>query len=151
MAKDPKGTLLVSLTRYGKVVALPDTNGDGEADKVVTMLQGLHNPHGLALGPEDPPRLYVAETEEVAVYDYDPDRLTARNKQKLIDLPPGGRHFTRTLLFLPPPQEHRLLIAVGSDCNVCVEKDWRYAKILVADASGANLETYASGCATRCS
>ena len=66
-------------------------------------------------------------------------------RHKIIDLPPGGRHFTRTLLFLPPPQQHRLLISVGSDCNVCEEKDWRYAKILVADADGANLETYASG------
>ena len=51
------------------------------------------------------------------------------NKKKFIDLPKGGRHFTRTLLFLPPPHENRLLISVGSDCNVCVEQDWRYASI----------------------
>ena len=137
--------MLVSLTRQGKVVALPDKDEDGQADAVVTVLQGLNNPHGLAFGPEAPPRLYVAETDQVAVYDYDSEHLQATHKQKIIDLPPGGRHFTRTLLFLPPPQEHRLLIAVGSDCNVCVEKDWRYAKILVADLSGANLEIYASG------
>ena len=145
LALDPEGTLLVSLTRQGKVVALPDKDDDGQADRVVTVLQGLNNPHGLAFGPEDPPRLYVAETDQVAGYDYDPEQLKATNKQKIIDLPPGGRHVTRTLLFLPPPREHRLLIAVGSDCNVCEEKDWRYAKILVADSSGANLETYASG------
>lgn len=147
LALDPAGTLLVSLTRQGRVVALPDKNGDGQADDVVTVLQGLNNPHGMALtkDPEEKPRLYVAETDQVAVYDYDPEHLTATNKQKIIDLPPGGRHFTRTLLFLPPPQAQRLLISVGSGCNVCVEKDWRYAKILVADADGANLETYASG------
>jgi glucose/arabinose dehydrogenase len=145
LCQDPEGTLLVSLTAQGRVVALPDRDGRGTADEVVTVLAGLHFPHGLAFGPEDPPRLYVAETDQVAVYDYDPEKLTASHKQKIIDLPPGGRHFTRTLLFLPPPQEHRLLIAVGSDCNVCVERDWRRAKILVADASGGNLETYASG------
>jgi glucose/arabinose dehydrogenase len=147
LALDPEGTLLVSLTRQGRVVALPDKNDDGKADAVLTVLQGLNNPHGLAFtkNPEETPRLYVAETDQVAVYDYDPEHLQATHKQKIIDLPPGGRHFTRSLLFLPPPQEHRLLISVGSDCNVCAEKDWRYAKILVADASGANLETYASG------
>jgi glucose/arabinose dehydrogenase len=145
LSLDPEGALLVSLTREGKLVALPDRNRDGKADEVVTVLQGLNHPHGLAFGPEEKPRLYVAETDQVAVYDYDPEHLKATHKHKIIDLPPGGRHFTRTLLFLPPPQEHRLLIAVGSDCNVCEEKDWRYGKILVADASGANLEVYASG------
>ncbi|MHB9072333.1 MAG: PQQ-dependent sugar dehydrogenase [Desulfobaccales bacterium] len=153
LAEDPEGTLLVSLTRQGKVVALPDKNADGVADDVVTVLQGLKNPHGLAFKknikdakkPEEKPRLYVAETGQVAVYDYNPEHLKAANQKKIIDLPPGGRHFTRTLLFLPPPQAQRLLISVGSNCNVCEEKDWRYAKILVADADGDNLETYASG------
>ena len=87
----------------------------------------------------------MAETTEVATYDYDPEKLTATNKQKIIDLPPGGRHFTRTLLFLSPPPGPRLLISVGSDCDVCVEKDRRYATILVADADGGNLKTFASG------
>lgn len=145
LAVDPKGTLLVSLTRQGKVVALPDKNGDGQADKEVTVLFGLNHPHGLAFGPEERPRLYVAETDQVAAYDYDPEQLKATNKHKIVDLPPGDRHFTRTLLFLPPPQEHRLLISVGSKCNVCEEKDWRYAKILALDIKNGGLTTFASG------
>jgi glucose/arabinose dehydrogenase len=142
---DPGGTLLVSLTREGRVVALPDKNGDGAADAVVPVLSGLQNPHGLAFGGPAPPRLYVAETREVAVYDYDPKTLQAANRKQLIDLPPGGRHFTRTLLFLAPPEAHRLLISVGSDCDTCVEQDRRHAAIQAVDASGANRETFASG------
>jgi glucose/arabinose dehydrogenase len=145
LCQDPEGTLLVSLTAQGRIVALPDREERGAADETVTLLDGLNFPHGLAFGPEDTPRLYVAETNGVAVYDYDAQALKAANRHKIIDLPPGGRHFTRSLLFLPPPEEHRLLISVGSDCNVCVERDWRRAKILVADSSGANLETFASG------
>jgi glucose/arabinose dehydrogenase len=145
LARDPAGNLLLSLTRQGRVVALPDKNQDGVADKVVTVLSGLDNPHGLAFGLEKPPQLYVAETDRVASYAYDPEHFRATHKKKIVNLPPGGRHFTRTLLFLPPPQEHRLLIAVGSDCNVCVEKDWRYAKILVTDIRHPDLRTYASG------
>jgi len=142
---DPEGTLLVSLTRQGKVVALPDKDAKGVADQVVTVLEGLQRPHGLAFGPGEHPQLYVGETPEVSVYDYDPAKLTATQKKKIIDLPPGGRHFTRTLLFLPPPHQNRLLISVGSGCDVCVEKDWRYAKILTADADGGDLKTFASG------
>ncbi len=142
---DPNGNLLVSLTRQGKVVALPDRQGKGAASEAVTVLEGLKRPHGLAFGPGTEPKLYVAETPEVATYDYDPEKLTATNKQKIIDLPPGGQHFTRTLLFLSPPPRPRLLISVGSDCDVCEETDRRYASILVADPDGGNLKTFASG------
>ena len=145
LALDPVGTLLVSLTSQGKVVALPDRNDDGVADAVVSVLDGLNKPHGLAFGPEEKPRLYVAETDRVAAYDYDPERLTATHPQKIADLPPGGRHFTRSLRFLPPPLEHRLLISVGSSGDVCREEDPRRAKILVVDVSGGSLSTYASG------
>ena len=48
---DPDGNLLVSLTSQGRVVALPDPNGDGAAAAVVTVLDGLNKPHGLAFGP----------------------------------------------------------------------------------------------------
>ena len=44
LALDPGGNLLVSLTRQGKVVALPDKDGDGVADRVVTVLKGLKIP-----------------------------------------------------------------------------------------------------------
>ncbi|MFA5110193.1 MAG: PQQ-dependent sugar dehydrogenase [Desulfobaccales bacterium] len=145
LALDPEGNLLVSLTSQGQVAALPDKDNNGVADAAVTVLSGLNRPHGLAFGPEEPPRLYVAETGQVSAYDYDAAQLKAGNPQKIADLPPGGRHFTRTLLFLPPPREQRLLISVGSECDVCVEKDWRYAKILAVDVGGGKLETHASG------
>jgi glucose/arabinose dehydrogenase len=146
LVMDPDDTLLVSLTSQGKVVALPDKNGDGLAEAVVTVLDGLNKPHGLAFGPEAKPRLYVAETGRVSAYDYDPDRLTATSEQKIADLPPGGRHFTRSLLFLPGPRDRRLLISVGSSCDACEEEDWRYAKILAVDPDdGGDLETFASG------
>ena len=45
--------------RGGRVVALRDTRGDGVADTVVTVLDGLNQPHGLAFGPGKNPRLYV--------------------------------------------------------------------------------------------
>ena len=146
LALDPAGNLLVSLTSQGKVVALPDKNGNGVADTVVPVLAGLNKPHGLAFGPGKKPRLYVAETDQVAAYDYDTERLTATDPQKIAGLPPGGRHFTRSLRFLPGAQDRRLLISVGSSCDACEEQDPRApAKILAVNADGGDLSTFASG------
>jgi glucose/arabinose dehydrogenase len=146
LALDPGGHLLVSLTSQGRVVALPDKNGDGVADGVVTVLDGLNQPHGLAFEPGKEPRLFVAETDQVAAYDYDPERLTATYQQKIVDLPSGGRHFTRSLVFLPSSRDHRLLISVGSSCDACEESDPRRAKILAVDVeAGGDPETFASG------
>ncbi len=145
LALDPGGNLLVSLTSQGRVVALRDSRGAGVADAAVTVLAGLNQPHGLAFEPGEEPRLYVAETDQVAAYDYDPERLTATYQQKIADLPSGGRHFTRSLVFLPSPRDHRLLISVGSSCNACEESDPRRAKILAVDPDGGELSPFATG------
>lgn len=144
LALDPEGTLLASIPAQGRIVALPDKDRDGAADAVINVISGLSRPHGFAFHPQDPKKLYIAEVQQVCVYDYDPQNLKIANRQKILDLPPGGRHWTRTLLFLPGPPL-RLLISVGSSCDTCVEKDWRYAAILAADDDGGNLRTFASG------
>ncbi len=145
LVQDPGGTLLASIPAQGRVVALPDKNGDGIADRVVTVAQGLDQPHGLTFRRVNgKTRLYIAEVKQLAVYDYDEKSFKATNKKKIADLPKGGRHRTRTMVFLPPP-DGRLLISVGSSCNVCVEKDWRYAKVLAANPDGGNLKPFASG------
>ncbi len=139
LAFDPAGTLLTSIPSQSKIVALPDTNGDGTADEAITVLDGLNLPHGLAFHEG---KLYVAETNAVAVYEYDASVKRATNRKKIIDLPGGGNHFSRTIGFGP---DGKLYISVGSSCNVCNEKDWRRAKILVANADGSGLRDYATG------
>jgi len=100
------------------------------------LLSGLNQPHGLAFHGG---KLYVAETNAVSVYDYDGK---ATNRKKIIDLPGGGLHFSRTIGFGP---DGKLYIALGSTCNVCVESNPLRAKILVANADGTNLKVFASG------
>lgn len=116
LALDPKGKLFVSIPSQGKVVALPEKT---------TVVDGLNRPHGLAFHDG---KLYVAETDGVSV-----------NKKKIVDLPGGSTHFSRTIGFGP---DGKLYISVGSSCNVCVEKDWRRASILVYDGE---LKPFASG------
>lgn len=145
MTYDYTGNIIVSIPSQGKVVALPDINSDGIADEIVTVIDGLDRPHGLATRCTEKCEFYIAETDKVAVYDYDAEKLKAFNKRKIIDLPGGGNHFTRTILFMPEPNDHKLLISVGSSCDTCEEKDWQRGKILISNADGGDLKTFASG------
>ncbi len=130
---DPKGRVLVSSPASGKVFAVSAT---GQESVVV---QGLRQPHGLAFKNG---ALYIAENNAVAVYDYDVSNAKASARRKIIDLPSGGNHFTRTIGFGP---DGKLYIAIGSTCNVCVEDNAQRAKILVANADGSDLKQFATG------
>ncbi len=141
LALDPRGTLLVSVPRRGHVLALPDDDHDGHADRVVPVVEGLELPHGLAFHDG---RLYVAETGRVVRLAYDPASHRARGAPEVVvpDLPARGSHWTRTIVFGP---DGRLYVSIGSSCNDCVEKDPRRASILRADAHGGGLAPFASG------
>src|ERR1700685_612843 len=57
MVFSPGGVLLVSESGEGRVAAFPDPKHNGTADKEVTVLKGLNEPHGLAFYEG---KLYVA-------------------------------------------------------------------------------------------
>ncbi len=142
---DPSGTMLVSIPSQGRVVALPDEDRDGVADRILTVVKGLNQPHGLAFRCAPECKLYIAEAHQVVAYSYDGKNFQAVREKKIADLPQGSGHFTRTLLFLPKPHDDQLLISVGSSCNVCSENDWRRAKVLIVPAGGGNPAIFASG------
>lgn len=142
MAWDPLGILLVSITKDGKVLALPDENKDGVADRVETVIEGLNRPHGLLFFEG---KLYIAESDQVASYEYNQQTLRASHKEKLVDLPNAGHHSTRTIAHTNFGSENRLLISVGSTCNACVESDWRRAAILSSNMDGSDLKAFATG------
>lgn len=153
MIRDPKGAILVSSTKGGTVVALPDIDGNGVADEAIPVLSGLSRPHGLYMdcpssvgesATQDSCVLYVAETGALKTYSYDADTYTARFIETAATLPTGGGgHYTRTLL--PHPDGEQLLISVGSSCNVCNEDDSNRASVLSYSLSTGELSRYASG------
>lgn len=151
MTFDPKGTMLVSQTSAGKVVALPNRDTDLKADRIVTVLEGLKQPHGmLVLCPytgnesadQDACVLYVAETGALKSYAYDADTYTATYKETIATFPTGPGHFTRTLMQHP---DGRLLVSVGSSCNVCEETSPLRATVQVIDLATNAMTTFASG------
>src|ERR1700687_1579918 len=68
MVFSPGGVLLVSEAGEGKVVALPDPKHTGKSERIVTVLKGLNEPHGIAFYQG---KLYVAENYKVLRYDWD--------------------------------------------------------------------------------
>lgn len=133
------GTLLVSIPSEGKVVALPDKNNDGQADEIITLIKNLDRPHGLAIKDD---KLYVAQVNNVSSFDYDSQNLKVANQKLVVNLPGGGRHFTRTIRF---GLDGKLYIAVGSTCDVCIEKDQRNGTILQADVQTGTTQIFAKG------
>lgn len=138
---DPRGILLVSVPRSGHVLALPDDDGDGRADRRITVIEGLELPHGLAFHGG---HLYIAETGRVIRVRYDPATRQAVGRPEVVvpGLPPRGGHWTRTIAFGP---DSRLYVSVGSSCNNCEERDGRRAAIIRYDADGSGEMRVATG------
>lgn len=143
MTRDPNGAMLVSLTKEGKVVALPDLNGDQKADEIITVLEGLNQPHGILVRCTNTCTLYVAETGALKAYAYDADSYRATSPDTLTTFPTGNGHYTRTLLM--HPDNERLLISVGSSCNVCTEEDPRRATVQALNLATDEVTTFATG------
>ncbi len=140
---DPTGALIVSDVGRNAVFALVDENGNGIVDETVTVAQNLNHPHGLAFRCEgDGCSLYIAEENQVGRWDYDRISHVASNKKTIIELPSGGAHTTRSLIFRP---DGRLLVSVGSTCNACLEEDSQRATVLSANPDGSDLQNLANG------
>lgn len=135
---DDSGNLVVSLTSKGKVVALTDSDYDYKSDIKTEILTGLNKPHGLAVNGG---YLYVAESDNVSRYKYNPSSMLAGEKEVLFALPDGGRHFTRTIRI----NGDKLYTSVGSSCDSCIETDPFRATILVSDLNGNNIKVFAKG------
>lgn len=157
MGYGPKGYLFVSATSAGRIYAIRDINDDGTADESekeqIVVAENLDRPHGFAIkcpeheealfgGVPKECKIFIAETGNLSVYDLNYAALKTKNKRKIMDLPPEGNHFTRTVIFTP---EEKLLVSIGSSCNVCYEKDERRAAVLLVDPETGKWEVFRKG------
>jgi glucose/arabinose dehydrogenase len=135
------GDIFLAETGAGKVIVLHDPQGTGGAQQQEVFADNLRRPFGLAFHDD---YLYVGNTGEVVRFKFDPKTSKRIGEaEHIVDLPPGGGHFTRTLAF--GPDGKTLYISVGSSGNIDIEKDSRRAAVLACDPDGKNLRVYASG------
>src|SRR5678815_524929 len=130
LAFSAAGTLVVTDTPSGEVVALPDPKHTGKAERVVKVLEGLNEPHGIAFHEG---KLYVAENDKLRYWDWDEGSLKATNPKLVAKLPAGGGHSTRSIVI----HNGKLYVSAGSTCNVCVEKDPRRAAVMEFNLDGS--------------
>lgn len=133
------GTLLVSIPGQGKVVALPDKDGDGKADRAVDILNGFGRPHGLAFHNS---KLFVAEERQVSRFNWNEEKLLAVKEKDLIKLPTGGRHTSRTIAF---DNKNNMYISLGSTCDTCYEDHPWIGTVIISDEDGNDPRVYSKG------
>lgn len=140
MALAPNGDIFVTDQQTGEVWAMLDRNRDGLLDAKQVYASGLNVPHGVAFHGD---ALYVATTDAVLRYPYAAGDVTASAAPtRIVDLPGGGQHSSRTVTFGP---DGKMYVAAGSTCNVCEETDPKRAAVWVYDADGQNGRPYATG------
>lgn len=131
----PDGVLYVADRGNGRIVTLPDANGDGMADEIGVFADNLDNPHSLVYYDD---AWYVGVPSGVIrLVDRDEDGVADERTPLIDDYPTTGTHSTRTVAFLP---DGRMVVAIGSSCNVCQEEDQRRAAIVVYDGPDATGE-----------
>lgn len=141
MTVGDRGTLFVGTRDEGRVYAVIDRNGDNRADELITIASGLWMPNGVAFRDGS---LYVAEVNRVLRYDDIEKRLKNPPKPVVVSsaFPDERHHGWKFIRFGP---DGRLYVPVGAPCNICEEKDPRFATIMRMDPDGRNQEIFASG------
>jgi glucose/arabinose dehydrogenase len=140
MATQPDGSLYVTSPMMGQVLRLADGNGDGDADDagertVVATAQSnpaLMGVHGIAIHQG---KVYLASVKAVVSATIGGDGSLGGFTTLVADLPDGGQHPNRTLAI--GPDDGKLYVTVGSDCNACAETNSEHATVLRLNLDGS--------------
>ncbi|WP_428970530.1 PQQ-dependent sugar dehydrogenase [Sphingomonas sp. Xoc002] len=143
-----RGQALSKTTGFSanRLTLLRDADRDGVAEQRFVLREGLNQPFGMQYVGG---RLYVANTDGVVSFPYQPGQTTITAAPKtLMTLPAGGynNHWTRNLLL--SPDGRTLYVSVGSASNVGefgMDEETRRAAILAVDLASGRERLYASG------
>ncbi len=136
----PDKTIFVGSMK-GTVYAIKDNNNDFIADKIYIIAENLNMPVGVDFYKGS---LYVSAVNRILRFDKIENNLDNPPKPIIInDSFPDDRHHGWKFIKFGP--DNKLYVPVGAPCNVCENKDKRYASIMRMNPDGSNLEVYASG------
>lgn len=115
MAVSENGIVYVGSRSAGVVHALIDSDGNGKAESVIQILDGLTSPSGLAIYQGD---LYVSEIDRVLKFaDIDNNYQDPPQAEVIVDgLPQAREHGWKYIDFGP---DGWLYVPVGAPCNIC--------------------------------
>ncbi|NIJ09555.1 glucose/arabinose dehydrogenase [Sphingomonas vulcanisoli] len=129
-----------------KIELLRDADGDGKPELRTTFLEHLHAPFGVVLVGND---LYVANTDGIVRYAYQPGAAQITDKGTLLTELPGGpidHHWTKSLT--ASPDGTKLYVGIGSNSNITengMEAEKDRARIWEVDRTTGAHRDYATG------
>jgi len=129
-----------------RITLFRDADKDGIYETRSTYLENLNQPFGMMIHDG---KFYVANTDELLRYEYDPSALTANGSPTSITTLPAGthnRHWTRNIIM--NRDSTKFYIAVGSGSNVAengIAAEEGKAAIWVMNLDGSDKHIYASG------
>ena len=109
------------------------------------LLEHLHSPFGIQLIDRT---LYVADTDKIMKYSYEPGQLQITDPgTELADLPSNvNHHWTKSMV--ASPDGKKLYVGVGSNSNITengLEVEYRRATVLEVDVATGASRVFASG------
>lgn len=136
-----RGDVIVTQPRKQRVLLLTrDADGDGRADGLHVLLEGLHLPHGVELTQD---QLFVAGPAYILRVGFDVEAGQLVGEPEIFaSLPETLGHSARPLRLGP---DGWLYTAIGADCNVCEPTTERDQTILRFDLETGREEIVASG------
>ncbi len=144
-AKQILGRAGAAVPSANRITLLRDADGDGVAEVKTPYITGLNSPYGMALVGST---LYVANTDALLAFDYDPAATSiATAGRKIVDLPAYGSnsHWTKSLV---ADADGKLFIGVGSNSNIAdggIENERGRALVLEVRPESKYKRTYADG------
>ena len=147
----PNGDFFVAESRADEVKVFRGLDPSGKPEQVSVFAGGLRRPFGVAFFPPgaNPQWVYIGNTNSVVRFPYKNGdlKVTGPAETLVADLPAGGGHWTRDLVFSQDGK--RLFVAVGSASNVddpdTHPSEIHRANILEYTPEGKFVGVYASG------
>ena len=147
----PNGDFFVADSRAGEIRIFRGQDKDGKPEQVATFAGGLRRPFGIAFYPPgaNPQWVYVGNTNAVVRLPYKNGELKATGPPETMvpDLPSGGFHWTRDVVFSQDGK--RMYVAVGSASNIddpdTHRSEFHRADILEYTPDGKFVGVYGSG------
>jgi len=146
----PNGDVFVAESDAGRIRLFRGITTDGKPELVSIFARGLNQPYGIAFYPPgpNPQWMYVGNTNEVVRFPYRNGDVQASGKpEHIADLPSGGGHWTRSVVFSPDGK--KMFVAVGSASNVddpdTSAEEKNRADILEFHPDGSGMRVYAYG------
>jgi glucose/arabinose dehydrogenase len=146
----PNGDFFVAESRAGNIKVFRGIK-DGKPEQVSMFATGLRQPFGIAFYPPgpNPQWVYIGNTDSLIRFPYKSGDLKATGAAETLvpDLPAGGGHWTRDIVFSKDGK--RLFLAVGSASNLDdpdkATREFHRANVLEFTPEGKFVKVYASG------